>query len=195
MLEECHSFPKLSMECTVHLTQALALCICHDTNGTRYLRGPAWYVLVPFAQRWIRAFKGEHRGCFLRLGPWLCSQSRFNSQKASFTRTDTHRPRFMINLTTVCSCSCNKNGPFVEPNGLKQGNSIFRQFFWLLGKKFKFSPKLKDDSSFMFGLSENFLWKQHVWESTHVQEKVITGDEEVKKEHIQEFLMHLHFCS
>lgn len=128
-------------------------------------------------------------------GPQLCSWSQLSSQKASFTRTDTRGRRFMINPTAVCSCSCNKNGPFVGPDGLKQGDSIFRQFFWLLGKKFKFSPKLKDDSGFVFGLSENFLWKQHVWESTHVQEKGITGDEEVKKEHIQEFLMHLHFCS
>lgn len=51
MLGECHGFPSLPTECRVRLTQALALCVCHDTNGTGYLRGPPWYVLVPFAQR------------------------------------------------------------------------------------------------------------------------------------------------
>lgn len=39
-----------------------------------------------------------------------------------------------------------------------------------------------------------FFSKNSMSESTRVQGKVITGDEEVKKEHVQEFVMHLHFC-
>lgn len=35
----------------------------------------------------------------------------------------------MINPTAVCSYMYNKNGPFVEADGRKQGNSIFSQFF------------------------------------------------------------------